>query len=154
MDGLIIFIARGLIVVPILTTLYILWKLEKADRKKYLIILVAGGILSLILAKVASHLYSNPRPAFKDHVTPLFIANHYNGFPSDHTLLSAFLGFAALFYSRKFAGVLLAVAAVIGWARVAAGVHHFVDILASFVITALAYFVIIKFINHKNPKAK
>ncbi len=151
MDNLVIALARGLILLPVLVTLYIVWKLDTQNRKKYIVILVAGGILSLIMAKVTAHIYTNPRPQFKDHATPLFIAAHYNGFPSDHTLLSAFLGFAAFFYSRKYAYALLAVAAIIGWARVVAHVHHLVDIIASFLITAVAY-AVAKFLVDKYLK--
>lgn len=134
-------IAKDLIIVPILVVIYLLWKFDGKERKNFLALLILGGALSLVLAKIGAHFYSDPRPFFKDHVTPYFMASHYNGFPSDHTLLASFLGFATLTYRRQLGNVLLLVAAIIGWARVAASVHHFVDIIGSFLFTALATFL-------------
>jgi undecaprenyl-diphosphatase len=141
-DTLIKFGAQDLIVVPLLYTLYLVLKLRDKKRINYLILLIAGGFLSLVLAKIGAHLYYHPRPFLTDHITPLFKASHDNGFPSDHTLLAAYLGFAVLSHSRRDGLILLAVALLVGWARVAAGVHHFTDILGSFVITAIAYFLV------------
>lgn len=141
MHSLIVFMARGLIIVPVLVVVYLFWTLSPKDRKKLAALLVLGGILSLIFAKFGAHFYSNPRPYFKDHITPYFMASHYNGFPSDHTLLASFLGFATLTYNRRVGNILLVLAALIGLARVVAGVHHFVDIVGSFLFTALATLV-------------
>ena len=147
MHELIKLIAKDLIIVPILVAVYLLWKLDGKARKNFLALLILGGALSLVLAKVGAHFYSDPRPLFKDHVTPYFIASHYNGFPSDHTLLASFLGFATLTYRRQVGYILLLVAAIIGWARVAAGVHHFVDIIGSFLFTALATLLAVWLLN-------
>lgn len=136
MDSVATFIGKYLIIVPVLAMAYLLYKTR--DKQHLLIILIGGGILSLVLAEVGRHLYWDPRPFIKDGVTPLFSASRDNGFPSDHTLLSAFLAFVALLYSKKIGGGLLLVAALIGWARVFAGVHHAVDIIASFLITGVA----------------
>jgi len=139
MDELIKLIAKYLIIVPVLINLYIFWKLNKADRKRMALIALAGGLLSLILAKIGGHFYNDVRPQFRDGSTPLFGHSNDNGFPSDHTLLASFLGFLALGYSRKLGAAVLVCAVLIGWARVAAHVHHLNDIVGSFVITAIAY---------------
>jgi len=154
MDIIIIFAARVLIVLPILLICYLFFKLNASKRKELAMVLVGGGILSLVLAKIGSQLLYNPRPFIGDHVKSLFIASHVNGFPSEHTLLSSFLGFAALRYSRKLGVFMLIVAALIGWARVAAGVHHFVDVAGAFFITGVATLVIVKILEIKNKKPK
>jgi membrane-associated phospholipid phosphatase len=41
------------------------------------------------------------------------------------------------------------VAALIGWARVAANVHHLVDIIGSFVCTGLAYLIVVSLLKNK-----
>lgn len=154
MDTLIIDASKYLILVPLLLTLFILIDLDMKKRKQFLLMLIVGGVLSILIAKLGSHFYTDPRPAFKDGVTPLFANNDYNGFPSDHTLLSSFLGFATLYYSRTLGLSMLVLAALIGWARVAAGVHHFVDILGSFIITALVTYVLVRLIRIKASRQK
>ncbi len=140
MDSLAIFIAKYLIVVPVVATIYLLYKTP--NRKRLGMLLILGGILSIILAKIASHLYWDPRPFVNGDIKPLFTASRDNGFPSDHTLLSAFLAFVALLYSKRLGWALLAVAILIGWARVFAGVHHAVDVVASILITAVSVFIV------------
>ncbi len=154
MDFLIKLAAQDLIVVPVLATFYIFWRLEKSKRQNFLILLIGGGILSLLLAKIGNHFYWDPRPFIKDGITPLFTAHRDNGFPSDHTLLSAFLGFVTLGYWRKLGAALLVVAVIVGWARVAAGVHHFVDIIGSFIFTGLAWLLVSKLINTRPKKSQ
>jgi membrane-associated phospholipid phosphatase len=154
MDGLITFGSKYLILVPILVNLYIFLKLKSKKRQEMLVVLFCVGILSIIFAKIGAHLYDNPRPYINDGTKALFAhGGDPNGFPSDHTLLSAFLGFVALFYSRKAGIFLLVVAALIGWARVAAHVHHAVDIIGSFIITGLAYLIVTNFIKNKKTSA-
>jgi undecaprenyl-diphosphatase len=151
MDSLIIFAAKYLILVPVVATAYLIYTTSK--RRPLIKLLVCGGVLSLVLAKIASHLYWDPRPFLKDGVKPLFTASRDNGFPSDHTLLSAFLGFVALGYSKKLGWALLAIAVLIGWARLDAGDHHAVDIVASFVITAAACFITLRLLKIKTKPA-
>ena len=138
MNSLAIDIAKYLIIVPIICAFYLYWKLDNKNRRQFLILVIAGGILSIVLAKIAGKIYDDPRPFIKDGVVPLFTASHDNGFPSDHTLLASFIGFAVLFYSKRLGIALLIIAVLIGWARVYAGVHHFTDVIGSFVITGLA----------------
>jgi len=147
MDEVIKICAKYLVLVPVLVNLYILWSLDRSGRRRMFLIILAGGILSLILAGIGSQLFSDPRPEFKDHVTPLFGHSDDNGFPSDHTLLASFLALVAYTYSKRIGYGLVAVALVIGWARVAAHVHHAVDIAGSFLITAIAYFVVTKLLT-------
>jgi undecaprenyl-diphosphatase len=152
MHPITVFIARDLIILPLLIVAYLFWTLNSKDRKKLLVLLLIGGVLSLVFAKIGAHFYSNPRPFFKDHVIPYFPASDYNGFPSDHTLLASFLGFSVLAYWRRAGYALLAIAVIIGWARVASGVHHFIDIVGSFVFTALASIITIRVVDYWQAK--
>lgn len=152
MDPLIVFIARYSITFSLLATGYLLLKQSKFKQKEMIILLICGGFLSLIFAKVGAHFYFQARPFIGDNVKPLFIASHVNGFPSDHTLLASFLGFAAFRYSKKYGVALLILAALIGWARVAAGVHHLLDIVGAFVFTGLAYLIVTWLLNARNSR--
>ena len=128
--------------------------MDKNSRKQYLIFLVAGSILALLLAKIGSHLYDNPRPFVNGGVTPLFSTSNDNGFPSDHTLLAAFLAFAALVYSRRLGIFLLVIALLAGWTRVAAGVHHAVDVIGSFAFAGAAVLIVKMLLDAQLKKDK
>jgi undecaprenyl-diphosphatase len=100
--------------------------------------LLAGGVLALALDEVAGHLYYDPRPFVTHHLVPIIAHAADNGFPSDHALLTFFLAFTMLIYSRRLAAVLFLNAVLVSWARVAAHIHNPRDIVGSFLIAALA----------------
>jgi undecaprenyl-diphosphatase len=104
--------------------------------------LVAGGVLAVVLAVIAGHLYYDPRPFVTHHLVPLIAHAPDNGFPSDHALLTAFLAFTMLLYSKRTAVFLLVIALLVSWARVAAHLHNPRDIVGSFVIAAVAVIVV------------
>ena len=121
-----------------------LYWLRVTRREKVSIVweLVFGGILALILSTIASHLYYDTRPFVTEHAVPIIAHAADNGFPSDHTLLTALIGFTILMHSRVVGSVLLSVALLVGVARVAARIHHPIDIVASFVIAALSVAIV------------
>lgn len=136
MNELIKLVAKYAIVIPVLLAIFAFIMIkDKRTRIDFAILVVVGGALSLLLAKIGGHIINDPRPFVVGHFTPLLPHANDNGFPSDHTLLASFLGFAILPYSKKIGLPALAVAVCIGMARVAAGIHHLEDIIGSFVIT-------------------
>ncbi|MDB5164537.1 MAG: phosphatase family protein [Candidatus Saccharibacteria bacterium] len=139
MDNLIIFAAKYLIILPVLVVLYLALTLSKPKRLELLYLLVVGGLLSFLLAKIGSHIYSDPRPFLADHVKSLVSAAHDNGFPSDHTLLSAFLAYVVWAFWKKAGIALLVVALIVGTGRVAAGVHHAPDIAGGIFVAGLGF---------------
>ena len=104
--------------------------------------LVAGGVLALVLSVVASHLYYDTRPFVTHHLTPIIPHAADNGFPSDHALLSSFLAFTMILYSKRTAILLFVIALLVSWARVAAHIHSPIDIVGSFVIAAVSVVVV------------
>jgi undecaprenyl-diphosphatase len=104
--------------------------------------LLIGGLLALLLSTIASHVYYDTRPFVTEHVVPIIAHAADNGFPSDHTLLTAFIGFTIYLHSRAVGGVLLLVALLVGIARVAAHIHHPIDIVGSFVIAAISVAIV------------
>jgi len=154
MDAFITFCAQYLIVVPILATGYLLYSLDTKTRKQYLILLVGGGALTMLLATAGAYLFENPRPFIGDGVTPLFSSSLDNGFPSDHTLLAVYLAFAALIYSQSLGILLLAVAVVVGWARVAGGVHHGIDVVGSVFFAGAAVLTVKVIMDRQLKKAE
>lgn len=138
MNTLIIFCAKYLIFVEAALFIYFFFQTPIETRRRILGYIVLVSIISLMIAVGVSHLYENPRPFVVDNFTPLVIHTPDNGFPSDHALLAFALASIAIFsYKRKAASVLWLIAVCVALGRVAAGVHHFLDILASLVITLL-----------------
>lgn len=138
MDNLIIFAAKYLILLPLLALVYLAIKLNHKKRLELLALFVLGGLMCLLFSKFASHFYSDPRPLFADHVTPLITSPRDNGFPSDHTLLSAFSAFLVFVFSKRLGLILLVVALIIGIGRVAAGVHHAPDVAGGIIFAGIS----------------
>lgn len=137
MHEAVIVVAKYFIVLVGLIALYVFLRLDLDGKKRFVVQGIIGGIIALILAKIGGHLWNDPRPFVSGHVTPYFSHPADNGFPSDHTLLASFLGWLTLYYRKSWGWTILAIAALIGAARVIAHVHHVADIIGAFVIAAI-----------------
>jgi undecaprenyl-diphosphatase len=126
-----------------LAILAVYWLRVKTKEKVSIVWqLLCGGVLALLLSTIASHVYYDTRPFVTEHTVPIIAHAADNGFPSDHALLTAFIGFTIYLHSRAVGGVLLLVAVLVGVARVAARIHHPIDIVGSFVIAALSVVIV------------
>jgi membrane-associated phospholipid phosphatase len=133
-------VAKYGILIPIASYLVLVY-CQKRNIKDLLLLTILSGILAIIFVKIATILHNDPRPFIRDGVKPYFNSATDNGFPSDHTVLSAFIAFIVMKY-YKWAGLLLfAVAVLIGAARVIGGVHHGQDVIASIIIAALSVYI-------------
>ena len=141
MNTLIVFIAQYLIIASVLGVVGYGLTLTREQKINFAIHTLVGGVVSLALIKLAGLLYNDPRPFVSDHITPLIHHAADNGFPSDHTSLTAFLGFLVFMYSRKLGLALLGIALLVGSARIAAGIHHPIDIVGGFVIGAIGAYL-------------
>jgi undecaprenyl-diphosphatase len=149
MNLLIIFTAKYLIILPLLIAAYVAWKLPAENRFSYSLHIIATGILAYIIAKVLSHFYFDPRPFVQNGIAPLIPHAADNGFPSDHTLLAAVLAATIIVFKRNVGIVLWVIALMIGSARVAAGVHHPIDIVGSIVIAIIASAIVVMSLKKK-----
>lgn len=150
MHGVITFIANYALVVPIIGVV-LLWMSfdNKSQKTQFLMKALFGAVVIILLARVGSWLYYNPRPFVVGNFAPYFSHPNNNGFPSDHTLFTSYLAFLVLSYNRKLGVFLLIVAGAIGLARVIAGVHHLVDIVGAFAITGVTVVVLQYYENTK-----
>jgi undecaprenyl-diphosphatase len=141
-DSLIRFVGRYFFLVSVVVVaLY--WLRAKVSVKISLAWhLIAGGVLAVVLAVIAGHLYYDPRPFVTHHLVPLIAHSADNGFPSDHALLTAFLAFTMFLYSKRTGIFLLIIALFVSWARVAAHIHNPRDMVGSFVIAFVAVVVV------------
>ena len=128
--------AQYFILIPALAGLYIFYR-HASQRVRIIAEMAVGGAITLAIALVANHTIHDTRPFIAGHFTPLIHGSTDNGFPSDHTLLAAFVAYLVLRYDRRLGSILFVVAAVGGAARVATGVHHMTDVIGSMVIAAI-----------------
>lgn len=143
MDSFIVFVAKYFLYISI-AIVGVYW-LRASTNDKFSLAwkMVAGGILAIAMAKVGAHFYYDTRPFVAEHIKPLFAHAPDNGFPSDHALLTSFLGFTMLAYSRRVGAVLLLNAVLVGGARVVAHVHSPIDIIGSFVFSGVSALIIV-----------
>ncbi len=140
MDALIVFAAQYLIILVPLALLQVIWMLPEKERIHFVSLSIFSLLLAYIFAKIGTHLYDNPRPFIVGAFDPLIPHGIENGFPSMHTLVATTLA-ALVFTKRRTLGVALFVVALcVGIARVAAGVHHGVDVLGGFILGVCAVY--------------
>ena len=149
MNMIMILCAKYLYLVVILIAVVYLFVQPRKRQKELLIFALVTLPLTYALAWIAGHLYYDPRPFVAQHITPLIPHAPTNGFPSDHTLITAALA-AVLFPFNKKLGIASAVLALlVGVSRVYVHIHSPIDIVGSFVIAfavaAVVYFSLRKF---------
>ena len=137
MNSLAIFGAQYLVfIIALIGFIYFLN--QPRDKQKSMVIFACITLpITYLISFIASHLYYNPRPFISEHIVPLITHKDNNGFPSDHTLLSAAIAVIILYANRTWGLILFALAVIVGVSRVYVGVHHLVDIIASLVIAIL-----------------
>ncbi len=97
-------------------------------------LLLASGVslaLSGLVVLPLTYLFDRARPFVALGLTPLFAHGMDASFPSDHTLVGVALAAPLVWRMWQVGLPLLAVALLVGFARVAAGVHWPSDILGS-----------------------
>lgn len=105
--------------------------------KRLKIQLVVFGFItaavSYLLAKVGAALFYDPRPFVTQHVLPVYPHAADNGFPSDHTLLSAFITVTIFSVNKKIGLLLLLLTLMVGGSRIIGHIHSPIDIIGSIV---------------------
>jgi undecaprenyl-diphosphatase len=155
MHALVTFIAKYFIIVPFLCALVIFIRLSNKQRLRFAIYGLVTGIIAIILAKIGSQFYYDPRPFVAHHTVPYFPHGSDNGFPSDHTLLSFSLAFIAVRFDKRLGMVALIAASLVGCARVIAGVHHVSDVIGAVIFAGIGAIVaglVLNYIDGRNLK--
>lgn len=145
MDSVIIAAASYLLYAMVLG-FGLVWLLAEGRRGKVELALAAGIglIVVLILTAIATRTYYDPRPFVAvaeggDGVIPVIPHDPDNGFPSDHSAAAGLMAALVLLRRRWLAGLwFAAAAAAVAWGRVAAGVHHLLDVGAGLTLGAVA----------------
>lgn len=155
MDTLFILAAKYLFILPILIlAIYFLLR-PPASWMRMALFAITAAIVTLVLGKIANHVYFDPRPFVVGNFTPLVPHAADNGFPSDHTLLVAAAAMIGTIWNRRLGVVLWILAVLVGVARVYVGIHHVTDIVGSIVIAIIAvlltYAVWKRFVQGNGP---
>src|SRR3989344_4940871 len=147
MDFIIIFIGTYAVLLPplMLVGYFAKTKLYRNPRAVAFVFLSLG--LTYLLGLIARQAYFDPRPFVEQSIVPLIPHAADNGFPSDHVLLLA--GIAAVLwpFSKPHSTSSGVIALAVGAARVFAGVHHWIDIVASILIALVATHLVQKLLH-------
>ncbi|GAC1398352.1 MAG: undecaprenyl-diphosphatase [Sediminibacterium sp.] len=145
MNQVIIFCAKYLFVFSLLIAgIYFIRQKRNIQVKMLVFGLLCAGI-SYLVALALGQLYFDPRPFVAGHFQPLIEHDTENGFPSDHTLLVSTVAGVVSIFNRRLSIWLWVITVIVGLARVYAGVHHFMDVIASaaiaILVTSLLYYI-------------
>lgn len=141
-NSLIIFGAKYLLILIIGIAFIYFLKQSRNKQKQLVVFGIITCALAFVTARIATQCYYDARPFVTGHFMPLIPHDSDNGFPSDHTLLASAVAMVIFYFNRKMGMVLLALAVLVGTARVMAGVHHPIDIIGSIIISVGVSFVI------------
>jgi len=103
-----------------------------------LILLLSRGIIT----EGIRFFYHSPRPFETWQATPLVSETLGNSFPSGHGVFFFALAMSLFFYHRKWGIWYFVLAALMGIARIAAGVHWPIDIIGGALIGIVSAFLI------------
>lgn len=156
MDIVIIFCAQYLyLIVGLVAGIYWL-TLPKEQKLQMVVFGVIAAIIAFALAKIGAALYFDPRPFVVQNIAPLYPHVADNGFPSDHTLLTAAIAVIVYSVSKKLGLALMVMAVIVGLARVLAHVHSPIDIIGSLAFAIAgglsAYYLVPKLISQRALK--
>lgn len=138
LDRIAVFTAVYLIFACVPLAVYAFVRTNKPQHTFLLAYGAATSVFSYLLFRIIVAFYYSPRPFVESSITPLIVHSGDNGFPSDHTLVAAIIATTIFPYHKKIGAVLWAIALLVGFARVYAGIHHTVDVLGSVAIALVA----------------
>ncbi len=151
MQTLIIFGASYLYLVVLALAAVVFLRADASTKWKMAKLAACAFPLCLIVALLLGHLISSPRPFMVDGLVPLIQSATDNGFPSDHTLLAMAVAAVIFAYNRRAGSLLLVLAACVGLARVAANVHHPIDVIGSTLIALISTWLCYRLVVDRIP---
>ncbi len=149
-DGLVIFGSEILpYILIVLLCVWVYYSKEHKKRIRQFVMILFAALLTAAIADILKFWINAPRPfeviegvnAFVDH-------DPYGSFPSLHMAFFTALAAAAFRRDMILSGMLFAGAFIIGFSRIAAGVHFPVDIIAGFSL-GIAVAIIMWFLEER-----
>ncbi len=140
MELIIIFSAKYLSYVLLAVLLILFFKNRKKD---FLFISLISALISrFVFTEIIRFFYFRPRPFIEKGVMPLFEHEASASFPSGHAAFFFALSAGIYYYNKKAGLWFFAGSAVIGLARVFAGVHYFTDVLGGLAIGFFSFWLV------------
>lgn len=158
LDRLAVFFAdyAGYVLVAILVLIFV-FKSAKLSRFMVLVALVSAAVSRGIITNVIRFFYHHPRPFDALAVKQLIPESGYS-FPSGHAAFYFALSMGVYLYNKKLGTAFFAVSALMGIARIFAGVHWPADILGGalvgIVTTLLVNFYARKYLEKINTPSQ
>ena len=134
LDRLAVFFSdyAGYVLVAILVLIFI-FKSAKLSRFMVLVALISAVVSRGIITTIIRFFYHHPRPFDVLVVNQLISENDYS-FPSGHAAFYFALSLGVYFYNKKLGITFFVVSALMGIARIFAGVHWPADILGGVLV--------------------
>ncbi|HEX7483924.1 MAG TPA: phosphatase PAP2 family protein [Candidatus Saccharimonadales bacterium] len=139
LDSVMVFSADSLIYILFLAAFVCVAYLAYKRQWRQIMIVGIALAVSFVIRFILSKLFISDRP-FVDHTITQLLPHAANqSFPSDHATAAFAIALAILALTRlkKTGWILLAIAAMIGFARIYTGVHYPLDVIGG-LITAIA----------------
>lgn len=141
-DWFIIFFADYLQYVLVVGFLFFIF--YSAKKIKIFLVVVLSMIVSRYgIVELIRYFYHRPRPFMVYNINHL-VANGSYSFPSGHAALFFAMAMAIYFYNKKWSVWFFIAAALMGVARIIAGVHYPTDILGGAMIGIVVAYLILK----------
>lgn len=139
MHIILLFFAKYLFLIVGLAAFVYWLRVSKQEKIRLIVFGSVAAIVTIALVKIGAALFYDPRPFVNHHVIPLYPHGADNGFPSDHTVLTAFIAMT-IFSSSKLLGIVLLVMSIlIGLSRIVGHIHSPIDIVGSLVFALIGY---------------
>ena len=138
LNTFVIIVAKYFFIIPILIWIYVFLSVKRSQMKRIIVFSALSGLIAILLGFLAGNLYFDTRPFVAGNYVPLIPHSVDNGFPSDHTLVAAVASSIIILMSLNFGIVSWALTLLVGWARVYAGLHHWIDVIGAIVIAAIS----------------
>lgn len=153
LDGLIVFLAEWLGYLMVFGLIMLFLKNRTKYRDMALVALISAVVARGIFISIIRFFYEHPRPfmVFKN-IKQLINHDITWSFPSGHATFYFALAAGVYLYNKKIGAIYLALAGLIGFARIVAGVHWPYDILGGIAL-GVATALLIKFLIKKLPFA-
>ncbi len=148
MDSIIIFTAKYVIGLVVLVVAYVWLRLPKRTKLEMAATMFLAGVFALLVSRLLSHFYFDPRAFVRSGVRPLIAHAADNGFPSDHALFAMTLTTVLYFYSKKWAVGAYLLTVAVSFSRVLAHVHSPIDIAGAWLIGAASAVLAVYIIRH------
>jgi undecaprenyl-diphosphatase len=125
-----------------------IYLIQSHKRKRIALFAVVVLPVTYILGKIIGAFWYDPLPFVENGTTPLIAHVANNGFPSDHMLLAGAIASVVFAYNRPLGIILWILAVVVGVARVLAGVHHPIDVIAAAIIAVAVAWISWRVLRH------